>query len=58
MEQKLSKSEARKAYWAKIPKSDRSAYARKIATIKAKKMTPEQRKAHSQLMVKARLNKD
>jgi hypothetical protein len=47
---KLTKSEAKKAYWAKIPKETRSEKARKMAKTKAKKMTPKQRSAHGKMM--------
>ena len=54
MMEKLSKSEAKKKYWASIPKEKRTQIASTLAKIKQSKMTPEERIAHSKMMIKAR----
>ncbi len=54
---KKTKSEARKQYWATIPKEERSSRAREIAKIKHQQLTREQRQNHALLMVKAKLEK-
>lgn len=54
---KRSKSEARRAYWATLTPEERSARLRKVATIKARNMTPEQRRAHAMVMVAGRKKK-
>lgn len=56
--QKRTLSQARKDYWASIPKEQRSEHARHAAKAKAKKMTTKQRSNHGKMMIAARLNKD
>ena len=59
MEQKkMTKSEARKAYWASIPKEERSRRASRTAKAKHAKMTPAERTAHAKKMIGARNGKE
>lgn len=51
---KLTKSEARRKYWASISPEKRSAHARNAAKKKAMKMTVEEKRKHAMLMVQAR----
>lgn len=51
---KLTKSEARRKYWASISPEKRSAHARNAAKKKAMKMTVEEKRKHAMLMVEAR----
>ena len=57
MEKKLTKSEARKLYWSKIPKEERSKRASKTAKAKHAKLTPKERRDHALKMLSARNNK-
>ena len=52
-----TRSEARKLYWSTVSKEERSKRGRKAATIKAKNMTIEQRRAHAMIMVAGRNKK-
>ena len=54
---KRTQSQARKDYWATVPKEERTLRARKAAKAKAKKMTPAERSAHGKMMIAARNNK-
>lgn len=54
---KRTRSEARIAYWASIPKEQRSQHARNAAKAKAKKMTQKQKSDHGKMMIAARRNK-
>lgn len=60
MEQKkkLTKSEARKAYWANIPKEERRVRASKTAKAKWDKMSQEERTAHAKMMIGVRNGKE
>ena len=51
---KLTKSEARRVYWASIPKEQRSQHARNAAKKKAQGMTVKERRDHAMMMVRAR----
>jgi len=55
---KMTKSEARKAYWANIPKEERTARASKTAKAKWQKMTQKQKTAHAKMMIGARNGKE
>lgn len=55
--EKRTRSEAKKQYWATIPKEERSAQLRKIAFIKSQRMTIEEKRNHALIMVAARNNK-
>lgn len=54
---KLTRSEAKLAYWKNIPTEERSNRARAMAIAKNRAMTFEERQKHSQMMVAARRNK-
>ncbi len=54
----MTKSEARKAYWASIPKEERSRRASRTAKAKHAKMTPAERTAHAKKMIGARNGKE
>lgn len=55
---KRTKSEARKAYWANIPKEERKRRASKTAKAKWDKMTQKERTAHAKMMIGARNGKE
>lgn len=60
MEQKtkMTKSEARKAYWATVPKEERSRRASKTAKAKWEKMTQKERTEHAKMMIGVRNGKE
>lgn len=53
----MTKSEARKAYWANIPKEERTKKARNMALIKNQNMSLEEKVALSKKMNDAKYNK-
>jgi len=55
---KMTKSEARKAYWANIPKEERKARASKTAKAKWDRTTQAERTAHAKMMIGARNGKE
>lgn len=57
MTTKKTRSEARKEYWATIPKEKRSEMARKAALAKHRNTTYEEKRALAMKMVAARRNR-
>ena len=54
---KLTRSEAKKAYWATIPKEERIIKSRNLAILKHKNKTPAERREAAMLLVQAKREK-
>ena len=57
MKKKMTKSEARRAYWASIPKEERSRRASETAKAKWDRTTQKERTEHAKKMIGARNGK-